>query len=206
MCDTLVSFCFSSLKPHVSASGSPANRTQRDPVISRIQATSLRLPIQSGTSESNREPPAPKAGVLPSAPLPECFQSERQDSNLGHRRAAVVALGPQPSAITRLRHVLIACAHSERKWAGRCSNPRLRLFRPPPTMLRTVPASQLPARQPVVIPPQRSAAPAISSPAQQKNPMPCDTGFCVGKSPRRDWRHKRNGCAGKLFAAQLLNR
>ena len=105
-------------------SGSPANRTQRDPVISRIQATSLRLPIQSGTSESNREPPAPKAGVLPSAPLPECFESERQDSNLR-------SLGPQPSAITRLRHVLIVCAHRERKWAGRCSNPRLRLFRPP---------------------------------------------------------------------------
>ena len=39
------------LKPRVSASGSPANRTQRDPVISRIQATSLRLPIQSGTIE-----------------------------------------------------------------------------------------------------------------------------------------------------------
>ena len=117
------------LKPHVSglkpsASGSPANRTQRDPVISRIQATSLRLPIQSGTSESNREPPAPKAGVLPSAPLPECFQSERQDSNLR-------SLGPQPSAITKLRLVLIICAHRERKWAGRCSNPRLRLFRPP---------------------------------------------------------------------------
>ena len=64
------------LKPLVSSlksflSGSPANRTQRDPVISRIQATSLRLPIQSGTSESNREPPAPKAGVLPSAPVPD---------------------------------------------------------------------------------------------------------------------------------------
>jgi hypothetical protein len=104
-------------------SGSPANRTQRDPVISRIQATSLRLPILSGTSESNREPPAPKAGVLPSAPLPD-LKSERQDLNLR-------SLGPQPSAITRLRHVLIVCAHRERKWAGRCSNPRLRLFRPP---------------------------------------------------------------------------
>ena len=38
--------------------------------------------FQPGTPESNREPPAPKTGVLPSAPLPECFQSERQDSNL----------------------------------------------------------------------------------------------------------------------------
>ena len=28
------------------------------------------FPAKSGTSESNREPPAPKAGVLPFAPLP----------------------------------------------------------------------------------------------------------------------------------------
>jgi hypothetical protein len=47
--------------------------------------------VQSGASESNRNPPAPKAGVLPSAPPPD-FQSERSESN---RRS----LGPQPSAI-----------------------------------------------------------------------------------------------------------
>ena len=53
-------------------SGSPENRTQRNAVISRVWATSPRLPLESGTSESNRDPPAPKAGVLPSAPLPDC--------------------------------------------------------------------------------------------------------------------------------------
>jgi hypothetical protein len=188
----------SSLTPHVSTSGSRANRTQRDPVISRIQATSLRLPIQSGTSESNREPPAPKAGVLPSAPLPDSSQSERQRpiGLSADRCLNLRSPGPRPGAITRLRHVLIACAHRERKWAGRCSNPHLRLFWPPPTMLRMVPASQLPARQPVVISPEGSAASAVLSQSQQKNPMPYDTGFALGISPRRDWRHKRNGCAG----------
>ncbi len=64
----------------------------------------------------------------------------------------------------------------------------------------TAKPSQLPARQPVVFPPRRSAASAVLSPSQQKNPMPCDTGFALGISPRRDWRHKRNGCAGRLFA------
>ena len=88
---------------HYAFSGSPGNRTQRDSVISRVWATSLRLPFKSGTSESNRDPPAPKAGVLPSAPLPDLscfFHSERTDSNLRSR-------GPRPRAITRLRHVLI---------------------------------------------------------------------------------------------------
>ena len=70
----------------------------------------------------------------------------------------------------------------------------------------TAKPSQLTARQPVVLPPRRSAASAVLSPAQQKNPMPCDTGFALGISPRRDWRHKRNGCADRRFAAQLLNR
>lgn len=86
-------------------SGSPANRTQRDPVIGRIQATSLRLPIQSGASESNRDPPAPKAGVLPSAPVPELYRRQGRRTSFQLRRG-------------------------KRQWAGRCSNPRLRLFRP----------------------------------------------------------------------------
>ncbi len=66
------------------SSGSPGNRTQRDSVISRVWATSPRLPFfKSGTSGSNRraDPPGPKPGVLPSAPVPDCFvlfQSERQ--------------------------------------------------------------------------------------------------------------------------------
>ncbi len=56
----------------VVVSGSPEDRTQRDPRIRRIWATSPRLPCciqKSDTSESNRDPPAPKAGVLPSAPV-----------------------------------------------------------------------------------------------------------------------------------------
>jgi hypothetical protein len=51
-------------------SGSPEDRTQRGPHIRREWATSPRLPLsKSDTSESNRDPPAPKAGVLPSAPV-----------------------------------------------------------------------------------------------------------------------------------------
>jgi hypothetical protein len=42
---------------------------------------------KSGASESNRNPPAPKAGVLPSAPPPNC-QSERSELN---RRSVAVA-------------------------------------------------------------------------------------------------------------------
>jgi hypothetical protein len=166
----LVSFFF---KPHVSVlrpstSGSPANRTQHDPVISRIQATSLRLPVQSGISESNREPPAPKAGVLPSAPLPECFQSERQDSNQH-------SLGPQPSAIS------LALPRSDVRRAPRAQVGWEVLEPSSAAFQATAKPSQLPARQPVVIPPPRSAASAVPSPTQQKNPVSCDTGFCVGE-------------------------
>ena len=70
----------------VVVSGSPEDRTQRDPRIRRrvfpladAGATSPRLPCcrftKSDTSESNREPSAPKADVLPSAPVSDvvCF-------------------------------------------------------------------------------------------------------------------------------------
>lgn len=56
--------------------GQPA----RDYLGHRLTTVAIHLTpsLQSGTSESNREPPAPKAGVLPSAPLPESFAiSER---------------------------------------------------------------------------------------------------------------------------------
>jgi len=57
--------------------------------------------LKSGTSESNRDPPGPKPGVLPTAPVPDMFlQSERLDLN---QRSP----GPRPGEITRLRHVLI---------------------------------------------------------------------------------------------------
>ena len=43
--------------------------------VTRSLRTTIR-PIKSGTPESNRNPPAPKAGVLPSAPLPDCLVSQ----------------------------------------------------------------------------------------------------------------------------------
>ena len=65
-----------------SVSGRPEDRTQRGSVISRTWATSPRRPffVESGTSGSNRKPPGPKPGVLPTAPLPDVvlfIQSER---------------------------------------------------------------------------------------------------------------------------------
>ena len=62
--------------------------------------------LQSGTSGSNRKPPAPKAGVLPSAPLPDVVflhKSERSDLN---RRSPV----PRTGAIAKLRYVLMPAA------------------------------------------------------------------------------------------------
>ena len=57
--------------------------------------------FKSGTSGSNRDPPGPKPGVLPSAPVPDMsHQSERQDLNLR-------SPGPRPGAMTKLRYVLI---------------------------------------------------------------------------------------------------
>ena len=114
------------------SSGSPENRTQHYAVISRVWATSPRLPFQSGTPESNRDPPAPKAGVLPSAPLPVCLQSERPDLN---RRSPVP---DQRAYQASPRSVVDRALRSQ--WAGRCSNPRLRFS------ARRSP-SQLPAQQ-----------------------------------------------------------
>ena len=102
-------------------SGSPENRTQRNAVISRVWATSPRLPLKSGTSESNRDPPAPKAGVLPSAPLPVCLQSERPDLN---RRSP----GPRPGAIPGFATFCRQPRALRSQWVGRCSNPRLLVF------------------------------------------------------------------------------
>ena len=64
------------------------------------------LLVKSGTSGSNRKPPGPKPGVLPSAPLPDVvlfMQSERSDLN---RRSPVSRTG----AITKLRYVLMSAA------------------------------------------------------------------------------------------------
>ena len=98
--------------------------------------------FQSGTPESNREPPAPKAGVLPSAPLPACLQSERprpirhpwdRCPNRGYRRAAWVAPGSRarkraPLAIPGFATFCRRPRVLRSQWAGRCSNPRLLVF------------------------------------------------------------------------------
>ncbi len=104
-------------------SGSPGNRTQRNSVISRIWATSPRLPSKSGTPESNRNPPVPKTGVLPFAPLPENISSvrtagfepavswppTRRDNQVSLRSDQVVASSPdQPSVGARNRTHLTA--------------------------------------------------------------------------------------------------
>lgn len=60
--------------------GQPA----RDYLGHRLTTVAMHLTpsLQSGTSESNREPPAPKAGVLPSAPLPESFSSDQRSTTV----------------------------------------------------------------------------------------------------------------------------
>ena len=94
------------------------NRTRPGAVISRVWTTSPRLPCSSrARAESNRPrrrpqtantAPAPEAGVLPSAPLPVCCQSERPRP-IWHPCQSV----PEPAISwpptrrdTRLRHVL----------------------------------------------------------------------------------------------------
>ena len=156
-------------------SGSPEDRTQRDPVISRIGTTSPRLP-------SSRAPRSRTETLL--LPKQACFhlhlypkrQSERQDLNLR-------SPGPRPVAITRLRYVLIVsspcgsrtqparlerpmtspeveravlCAYAQRQ-VGR------EALESSPAVLQTATRpSQLPAH--VVV-------------RARKNPMPCDTGL-----------------------------
>ena len=136
-----------------SLSGSPGNRTQRHPVISRVRATSPRLPCKSGASESNRNPPVPKTGVLPSAPPPELsvrtvgleptisWPPAKRDAKLryvlicsdpcGSRtlpdRLERPMTSPEVERAVLFRSARTGCA----EWAGRRSNPRLRFFRPP---------------------------------------------------------------------------
>jgi hypothetical protein len=120
-------------------------------------------------------------------------KSSRPESNLR-------SLGPQPSAIP------VASPSPDARRAPRAQVGWEVLEPSSAAFQATAKPSQLPARPPVVIPPPRSAASVVLIPAQQKNPVPCDTGFCAGEFPRPDWRHRRNGCAGRLFAGQLVNR
>ena len=83
-------------------SGSPGNRTQRNSVISRVWATSPRLPCSSRAPRSRTETLLfPKQACFHLHLYPRISrQSERQDLNLR-------SPGPRPGAITRLRYVLI---------------------------------------------------------------------------------------------------
>ena len=70
-------------------SGSPENRTRRTPVISRRWATSPRLPIKSGWSDSNRRFRVPGTRGLAATLHPD-RKSERRDLNPR-------SLGPRPA-------------------------------------------------------------------------------------------------------------
>ena len=85
------------------SSGSPENRTQHYSVISRVWATSPRLPCANVVVD-----PVGMAGLEPASPCsqstwvrryPTSRQSERPELN---RRSP----GPRPGAITKLRYVL----------------------------------------------------------------------------------------------------
>ena len=151
--------------------------------------------------------PAPEAGVLPSAPLPACFQSERPRP-IRHPCRSVpepaVSWSPGPPAGTprdpRLRHVLIKYPVGE-------SNPD-------PTGIRSPSADPLDGAQCArtssavgweVLEPsspalQTGATPS-QLPAQQKKPGVLVTpGF--GKSPATSMAecHKRQWRTGSVFA------
>ena len=61
-------------------SGSPGNRTQCHPVISRVRATSPRLPCKSERSDSNRRSLGPKPSAIPNFAT-FCFQYPVRESN-----------------------------------------------------------------------------------------------------------------------------
>ena len=125
--------------------------------------------------------------------------------NRGHRRAALVAPGPRPGAIARLRHVLIVsdpcgsrtqparlerpmtspeveravlCAYRQRKWTRGRSNPHLLVFS---QALRCF------------------SYPSISLYGHEKARCRFDTGSC-GLQGGTDRCHNRKGGAGCVFA------
>ena len=143
----------------VRASGSPESRTQRHAVISRFGQPALdyRAMCQSGWQDSNLRSRAPKARGFAATLHPAC-QSERPDLNRrspGPRarrdtqaslRSVVSSPCGSRTRLCGLERARIlepiderAVAHFHAvtrsrtftQWVGRCSNPRLRLFRPP---------------------------------------------------------------------------
>ena len=157
-------------------SGSPGNRTQRDPVISRIWATSPRLPFcvsssrEGGTRTHDLMFPKHAGWPLPYIPMVLYLVSLKPTPNISWGDSARVhrthtkkserpdlnrrSPGPRPGAIPgfatfcrkwlvwesnpslRLERAISStdrrtsrvCAYTQRKWAGRRSNPRLLVF------------------------------------------------------------------------------
>ena len=172
-------------------------------VALRIERSVIRLSAEFRHQPSTTNP----VGHLGVEPRASCSQSRRAAICTSARMFPVRTAGFEPAfSWPPAKRDNQASPRSDRLRAPRAQVGWEVLEPSSAAFQATAKPSQLPARQPVVITPQRSAASAVLSPAQQKNPMPYDTGFALGISPRRDWRHKRNGCVGRLFAAQLLNR
>ncbi len=98
--------CWFLLSVSVVVSGSPEDRTQRDPRIRRVWATSPRLPCVI-------------VGHLGVEPRPFRSQSGRASICTCIRCCCLLV---SPTEVVAYLHL---------KWAGRRSNPRLRFFRPP---------------------------------------------------------------------------
>ena len=152
-------------------SGSPGNRTQHDSVISRVRATSPRLPSSRAPRSRTETLLLPKQACSHLHLYPIVCQSERQDLNLR-------SPGPRPGAMTRLRYVLIVSSP-----CGSRTQPA-RLERPmtSPEVERAVLCALAERRvgltvlEPVSPGLQPGALPS-KLPTQRKNPMPCDTGL-----------------------------
>ena len=131
-------------------SGSPESRTQHYSVISRVRATGPRLPhanvvvSMSGWQESNLLARAPKARGPPMPHIPSLFPTRAPlrsavSSSCGNRTRLSALKGQYPQTDRRTSHLSAHLPRSRKhgwrafftQWTGRCSNPRLRLFRPP---------------------------------------------------------------------------
>ena len=106
--------------PFVSFSGSPEDRTQHNAVISRVWTTSPRLPYHSSRAPRSRTARGGcrKQSTQLLLPKQACFHLHLCPFVLSVRtagfeppapigpKAGLVAPGPRPGAIPRLRHVL----------------------------------------------------------------------------------------------------
>ena len=137
--------------------------------------------VESGTSGSNRKPPAPKAGVLPSAPLPDVFcQQPVWESNPSLRLERAVSCADR-----RTGRAVLLCAHTFHAvdWeALESSSPALQAGARP---------SQLPVRVVFLDP--------CCGTGTKKARCRVDTGLCVIRKSTAEC-HKRNGCMGSVFA------